>query len=167
MKILVKILKSKYFLVPLVLGIGTFFTVLLGTSSNCYTTKDGDLTSQSIYGTYNGEAQNTNCGFDLSLNYFIGEGTSVFWRGLEWSGPISGNVEVKSNSSLDVNGSASFGGTLTNAGTIKVEEQATPSSLSSLNSNLYNISTPSSAVSGHTSENGTTSTFNLALLNNS
>ena len=81
MKTLLKILKSKFFLVPLVLGVGSLFTVLLGTSDNCYTTADGDLTSQSVYGEYQGTTQSSACGTDLSLNYFISQGTSIFWSG--------------------------------------------------------------------------------------
>ena len=39
MNILIKILKSKFFLIPLVLGVGTFFTVLLGTSDTLFWTQ--------------------------------------------------------------------------------------------------------------------------------
>ena len=109
MNTLLKILKSKFFLVPFVLGVGSLFTVLLGTSDNCYTTEDGDLTSQSVYGEYQGTTQSSACGTDLSLNYFITQGTSIFWSGF---GSTIGNVQVANESTLAINGNANFAGTL-------------------------------------------------------
>ncbi len=162
MKTLLKILKSKFFLVPLVLGVGSLFTVLLGTSDNCYTTADGDLTSQSVYGEYQGTTQSSACGTDLSLNYFISQGTSIFWSGF---GATIGNVQVANNSTLAINGNANFAGTLTNAGTLKVEPPAAPATPTAPTSELYNISAPAGASGGHTSEEGTTSTFTVKLKN--
>ena len=123
MNILIKILKSKFFLIPLVLSVGTFFTVLLGTSDTCYTTEDGDLASTETYGEYEGATQSTACGTDLTLNYIIKQGTSIFWSGF---GATIGNVEVENESSLIINGNVDFGGTLKNAGTLKVEAPAAP-----------------------------------------
>ena len=162
MKTLLKILKSKFFLVPLVLGVGSLFTVLLGTSDNCYTTADGDLTSESVYGEYQGTTQSSACGTDLSLNYFISQGTSIFWSGF---GSTIGNVQVANNSTLAINGNANFAGTLTNAGTLKVEPPAAPATPTAPTSELYNISAPAGASGGHTSEEGTTSTFTVKLKN--
>ena len=102
-------------LVLLVLGGGALFTMLQATSNQCVSTTDGDLTEQSTFGTYLGSAQ-SGCGSNLALDYIISAGNSVSWSGFE--GPISGNVEVKSGGSLDINGNATFGGTLTNAGTV-------------------------------------------------
>ena len=160
MNILIKILKSKFFLVPLVLGVGTFFTVLLGTSDTCYTTEDGDLASTETYGEYEGATQSTACGTDLTLNYIIKQGTSIFWSGF---GGTIGNVEVENSSTLSINGNANFGGTLTNAGTLKVEPPVAPATPTAPTSTLYNISAPGGAAAGHTSEEGTTSTFTVAL----
>ncbi|MFL2808424.1 MAG: Calx-beta domain-containing protein, partial [bacterium] len=162
MNTLLKILKSKFFLVPFVLGVGSLFTVLLGTSDNCYTTEDGDLTSQSVYGEYQGTTQSSACGTDLSLNYFITQGTSIFWSGF---GSTIGNVQVANDSTLAINGNANFVGTLTNAGTIKVEPPAAPPTPTAPNSELYNITAPGGASGGHTSEEGTTSTFTVKLKN--
>ncbi|MDC0246209.1 hypothetical protein OAK64_00115 [Deltaproteobacteria bacterium] len=155
-------MKSKFFLVPFVLGVGSLFTVLLGTSDNCYTTEDGDLTSQSVYGEYQGTTQSSACGTDLSLNYFITQGTSIFWSGF---GSTIGNVQVANNSTLSINGNANFAGTLTNAGTLKVEPPAAPPTPAVPTSELYNISAPGGESGGHTSEEGTTSTFTVKLKN--
>ena len=155
MKILNKILKPRYLLVLLVLGGGALFTVLQGVSSNCVSTASGDLTRQNIYGDYQGSVQSSDCGLDLSLNYFIGSGTSVYWSG--FGGEISGNVEVESDGVLDINGNATFGGTLTNAGTISVEAPTEPAAPTAPSSDFYTISN----ISGHTLEDGTTSTFPL------
>ncbi|MED5436466.1 MAG: hypothetical protein VX545_10900, partial [SAR324 cluster bacterium] len=159
---MLKILKSKFFLVPLVLGVGSLFTVLLGTSDNCYTTADGDLTSQSVYGEYQGTTQSSACGTDLALNYFISQGTSIFWSGF---GATIGNVQVDNNSTLSINGNANFVGTLTNAGTLKVEPPVAPATPTVPTSDLYNISAPGGASGGHTSEEGTTATFTVKLKN--
>jgi len=151
-----KILKPRYLLVLLVLGGGALLTMLQATSNQCVSTADGDLTEQSTFGTYNNSAQ-SGCGSNLALDYIISQGNSVSWSGFE--GPISGNVEVKSGGSLDINGNATFGGTLTNAGTLTVQAQATPDNASADNSTFFTISNPS----GNTSENGTTSTFNVTI----
>ena len=102
-----KILKPRYLLVLLVLGGGALLTMLQATSNECFSTADGDLTEQSTFGTYNGSAQ-SGCGSNLALDYIISAGNIVSWSGFE--GPISGNVEVKSGGSLDINGNATFGG---------------------------------------------------------
>ena len=159
MKILSKILKSKFFLIPLVLGVGTFFTVLLGTSDTCYTTEDGDLASTETYGEYEGATQSTACGTDLTLNYIIKQGTSIFWSGF---GATIGNVEVENESSLTINGNVDFGGTLKNAGTLKVEAPSAPTAPGTPVSNKLQISAPT----GHTSEELTESTFTVSLKNN-
>jgi len=151
-----KILKPRYLLVLLVLGGGALLTMLQATSNECFSTANGDLTEQSTFGTYNSSEQ-SGCGSNLALDYIISQGNSVSWSGFE--GPISGNVEVKSGGSLDINGNATFGGTLTNAGTLTVQAQATPDNASADNSTFFTISNPS----GNTSENGTTSTFNVTL----
>ncbi len=151
-----KILKPRYLLVLLVLGGGALFTMLQATSNECFSTADGDLTEQSTFGTYNGSAQ-SGCGSNLALDYIISQGHSVSWSGFE--GPISGNVEVKSGGSLDINGNATFGGTLTNAGTLTVKAPTNPDNASADNSTFFTITNPS----GNTSENGTTSTFNVTL----
>ncbi|SVC64548.1 uncharacterized protein METZ01_LOCUS317402, partial [marine metagenome] len=156
MKILNKILKPRYLLVLLALGGGALLTMLQATSNECFSTADGDLTEQSTFGTYNGSAQ-SGCGSNLALDYIISQGNTVSWSGFE--GPISGNVEVKSGGSLDINGNATFGGTLTNAGTVTVEAPTNPDNASADNSTFFTITNPS----GHTSENGTTSTFNVTL----
>ncbi len=155
-----KILKPRYLLVLLVLGGGTLFTMLQATSNQCVSTTDGDLTEQSTFGTYNFSEQ-SGCGANLAMNYIISQGDSVSWSGFE--GPISGNVEVKSGGSLDINGNATFGGTLTNAGTFTVQAQATPDNASADNSTFFTISN----ISGHTAESGTTSTFNVSLKDDS
>ena len=152
-----KILKPRYLLVLLVLGGGALFTTLLGTSSNCVSTESGDLTLQSTFGDYQGSTQNTQCGTDLSLNYFIGQGTLVFWSG--FGGSISGNVEVQSGGTLDINGNANFEGTLTNAGTLSSGVPKTATAPSVPSSDFYTISN----ISGHSSETATTSTFDVVL----
>ena len=151
-----KILKPRYLLVLLVLGGGALLTMLQATSNECFSTADGDLTEQSTFGTYNGSAQ-SGCGSNLALDYIISAGNIVSWSGFE--GPISGNVEVKSGGSLDINGNATFGGTLTNAGTLTVQAQATPDNASADNSTFFTITN----LSGNTSENGTSATFNVVL----
>jgi len=151
-----KILKPRYLLVLLVLGGGALLTMLQATSNECFSTADGDLTEQSTFGTYNGSAQ-SGCGSNLALDYIISAGNIVSWSGFE--GPISGNVEVKSGGSLDINGNATFGGTLTNAGTVTVKAPTNPDNASVDNSTFFTITNPS----GHTSENGTTSTFNVTI----
>ena len=143
-------------LVLLVLGGGALFTMLQATSNQCVSTTDGDLTEQSTFGTYLGSAQ-SGCGSNLALDYIISPGDIVSWSGFE--GPISGNVEVKSGGSLDINGNATFGGNLTNAGTVTVEAPTNPDNASADNSTFFTITN----LSGHTSENGTTSTFNVVL----
>ena len=156
MKIFRKFLRPRYIIVLLVLGGGALLTMLQATSNECVSTADGDLTEQSTFGTYNGSAQ-SGCGSNLALDYIISEGNSVSWSGFE--GPISGNVEVKSGGSLDINGNATFGGTLTNAGTFTVQAQATPDNASGDNSTVFTITN----LSGNTSEDGTASTFSVAL----
>jgi len=151
-----KILKPRYLLALLVLGGGALFTMLQATSNECFSTADGDLTEQSTFGTYQGSAQ-SECGSNLALDYIISAGNIVSWSGFE--GPITGNVEVKSGGSLDINGNATFGGTLTNAGTVTLEAPTNPDNASVDNSTFFTITNPS----GHTSENGTTSTFNVVL----
>ncbi|MBL4824143.1 MAG: hypothetical protein JKY07_02655, partial [SAR324 cluster bacterium] len=151
-----KILKPRYLLVLLVLGGGALFTMLQATSNECFSTTDGDLTEQSTFGTYNGSAQ-SGCGSNLALDYIISAGNIVSWSGFE--GPISGNVEVKSGGSLDINGNATFGGTLTNAGALTVQAPATPAAPTAPTSEFYTISN----ISGHTAEDGTTSTFDIVL----
>ena len=155
-----KILKPRYLLVLLVLGGGALFTMLQATSNECFSTADGDLTEQSTFGTYNGSAQ-SGCGSNLALDYIISAGNIVSWSGFE--GPISGNVEVKSGGSLDINGNATFGGTLTNAGTLTVEASSDPATPTPPTSTFFTISN----ISGHTKEDGTTSTFNVALKDDS
>ena len=160
MKIFRKFLRPRYIIVLLVLGGGALLTMLQATSNECVSTANGDLTEQSTFGTYNGSAQ-SGCGSNLALDYIISQGNSVSWSGFE--GPISGNVEVKSGGSLDINGNATFGGTLTNAGTFTVQAQATPDNASADNSTFFAITN----LSGNTSETGTTSTFNVALKDDS
>ena len=143
-----KILKPRYLLVLLVLGGGTLLTMLQATSNQCVSTEDGDLSRQSTFGDHQGSAQSSDCGLDLSLNYFIGSGTSVYWSG--FGGAISGNVEVESGGVLDINGNATFGGTLTNAGTISVEVPTEPAAPTAPSSDFYTISN----ISGHTLEDG-------------
>jgi len=160
MKILNKILKPRYLLVLLALGGGALLTMLQATSNQCFSTANGDLTEQSTFGTYLGSAQ-SGCGSNLALDYIISPGNSVSWSGFE--GPISGNVEVKSGGSLDINGNATFGGWLTNAGTLTVQAQATPDNASADNSTFFTITN----LSGNTSEDGTASTFNVRLKDDS
>ena len=113
-----KILKPRYLLVLLALGGGALFTMLQATSNQCVSTTDGDFTAQSTFGDQSG------CGDNLALDYIISAGNLVSWSGFE--GPITGNVEVESGGSLDINGHATFGGTLTNAGTFTVEAADEP-----------------------------------------
>ena len=80
-----------------------------------------------------------------------------------FEGPISGNVEVKSGGSLDINGNATFGGTLTNAGTVTVKAPTNPDNASADNSTFFTITN----LSGNTKESGTTSTFSVALKDDS
>jgi len=151
-----KILKPRYLLVLLVLGGGALLTMLQATSNQCVSTASGDLTEQSTFGTYNNSEQ-SGCGSNLALDYIISAGNSVSWSGFE--GPISGNVEVKSGGSLDINGNATFGGTLTNAGTLTVEASSDPETPTPPTSTFFTISN----ISGHTKEDGTTSTFDVRL----
>jgi len=155
-----KILKPRYLLVLLVLGGGALLTMLQATSNQCVSTTDGDLTEQSTFGTYQGSAQ-SGCGSNLALDYIISQGNIVSWSGFE--GPISGNVEVKSGGSLDINGNATFGGTLTNAGTLTVKAPTNPEDPSADNSTFFTITN----LSGNTSEDGTASTFNVRLKDDS
>ena len=156
MKFLNKILKPRYLLVLLALGGGTLFTMLQATSNQCVSTTDGDLTEQSTFGTYNNSDQ-SGCGSNLALDYIIGQGTLVFWSG--FGGSISGNVEVQSGGTLDINGNANFEGTLTNAGTLSSGVPKTATAPKVPSSDFYTISN----ISGHTVEDGTTSTFNVVL----
>ncbi|HIO62336.1 MAG TPA: hypothetical protein EYN39_11125 [Deltaproteobacteria bacterium] len=151
-----KILKPHYLLVLLVLAGGTLFTLLQATSNQCVSTTDGDLTEQTTFGTYNSIEQ-PGCGTDLAMDYIISQGTLVSWNG--FGGPINGNVEVESGGSLDINGNANFGSSLTNAGTLTVQAPATPAAPTAPTSEFYTISN----ISGHTAEDGTTSTFDIVL----
>jgi hypothetical protein len=96
-----KILKPRYLLVLLVLGGGALFTVLQATSNQCVSTANGDLTSQTTFGTYQGSAQ-TGCGSDLTLDYLINSGTKVTWDGS--SGAMQGEMEIESGGTLRVEG---------------------------------------------------------------
>ncbi|MBT5793871.1 MAG: hypothetical protein HOI10_03265, partial [Deltaproteobacteria bacterium] len=155
MKFVNKILNPRILLVLLVLVGGALFTILQGVETTCVSTTDGSLTEQSTFG----EGQSTECGSDFSAgyDYIIGAGTFVNWSGFE--GAIFGNVEVKSGATLDINGNASFGGTLTNAGTLNVQPQTETSVKPAPTSTFYTISNPT----GHTSETGDNSTFNVNL----
>ena len=142
-------------LVLLVLGGGALFTILQGTETTCVSTTSGPLTEQSTYG----QGQSSGCGtiFSSGYDYIIGSGTFVNWSGFE--GPIAGNVEVVNGGTLDINGNVTFGGTLTNAGTVTVQPQAAAPVKPAPTSNFYTISDPS----GHTTETGTSSTFDVKL----
>ena len=95
-----KILKSRFLLVLLLLGGGALFTVLQATSSQCVATADGDLTDQTTFGTYN-DSEQSGCGSIFSYDYLIQSGRTVTWSGS--GGSITGNVEVESGGSLDIN----------------------------------------------------------------
>ena len=118
-----KILKSRFFLVLLLLGGGALFTVLQATDPTCVSTADGDLTDQTTFGTYSGSEQ-SGCGSIFSYDYLIQDNTTVTWSGS--GGSITGDVEVESGGSLDINGNATFGGTLSNEGTLTVAAPSDP-----------------------------------------
>ena len=130
-------------------------SVLQSTPDQCVSTTDGDLSEQSTFGEYQGIIQ-SGCGSNLALDYIIGQGTSVSWSGFE--GPITGSVEVKTGATLEITGNANFESSLTNAGSLTVKPQSAPSAHSAPSSDFYTIDN----ISGHTSENGTTSTFKVS-----
>ena len=131
-------------------------SVLQSTPDQCVSTTDGDLSEQSTFGEYQGITQ-SGCGSNLALDYIIGQGTSVSWSGFE--GPITGSVAVNTGGTLEITGNAKFDSSLTNAGSLTVKPQSAPANPSAPSSDFYNITN----ISGHTSENGTTATFKLAL----
>ena len=130
--------------------------VLQSTPDQCVSTTDGDLSEQSTFGVHQGITQ-SGCGSNLALDYIIGEGTSVSWSGFE--GDITGSVQVNSGATLEVTGSANFESSLTNKGTLAVNPQSAPAAPSVPDSDYYNITN----ISGHTAEDGTKATFNVAL----
>ena len=156
MGILKKILTPRYLFAFLVIAGGTMVTVLQSTPNQCVSTTDGDLSEQTTFGQYQGITQ-SGCGSNLALDYIIGQGTSVSWSGFE--GPITGSVEVKTGATLEITGSANFESSLTNAGSLAVKPQSAPAAPVAPGSDFYNITN----VSGHTAEDGTTSTFKVAL----
>ncbi|MBL7035211.1 MAG: hypothetical protein ISR93_05665, partial [SAR324 cluster bacterium] len=153
-----KILQPRYLLVLLVLGGGALFTMLQATSNQCVSTTDGALTSSSTFGTLSdGSSQSSECGSNYSLNYKIGSGTSVNWS--DSVNSISGTVEVENGGTLNLTGNANFGNKLTNSGNINLQAPQTPADPSIPISDFYSITN----ISGHTSEVGTASTFDVVL----
>ena len=136
MGILKKILTPRYLFAFLVIAGGTMVSVLQSTPDECVSTTDGDLSEQTTFGQYQGITQ-SGCGSNLSLDYIIGQGTSVSWSGFE--GAITGSVEVKSGATLEINGNADFESSLTNAGTLTVQAPSTPATPASPDSDFYNI----------------------------
>ena len=114
------------------------------------------IRDSTTYGTYNGSEQ-PGCGSIFSYDYLISSGTTVTWSGS--GGSITGNVEVESGGSLDINGNATFGGALSNEGTLTVEAPSDPETPTAPTSSFFTISN----ISGHTEEDGTTSTFDVRL----
>jgi len=112
-----KILKPRYLLALLVLGGGALFTVLQATSNQCVSTANGDLSSQTTFGTYQGSEQ-TGCGSDLTFDYLINSGTTVSWDGS--SGVLQGEMEILSGATLRVEGDVTLNSvsSFQNSGTI-------------------------------------------------
>ena len=156
MGILKKILNPRYLFAFLVIAGGTMVSVLQSTPNQCVSTSDGDLSEQSTFGEYQGVTQ-SGCGSNLAMNYIIGQGTSVSWSGFE--GPITGSVEVKTGATLEITGNANFESSLTNAGSLTVQPPSAPADPAEPDSDLYEITD----ISGHTAEDGTAATFNVAL----
>ena len=103
----------------------------------------------------------SGCGSNLALDYIISQ--VIQYHGAVLKDQLVGMLKYKSGGSLDINGNATFGGTLTNAGTVTVEASSDPATPTPPTSTFLTVSN----ISGHTKEDGTTSTFKVALKDDS